>query len=151
MAQPDATDPGGGDVMSPFAKLVTHPKLAQCRLLESQGDYRLLDLGSDPIPEVRLPAGSLHEGLESAFLHRLLIAIEGVAGIAHHLAGPGDVSELLGKAQQSDLVLDDFLFCTHGGLPFQEPSAPVVLVHNQGNPLFVLVKSVRSDRNYCNL
>jgi hypothetical protein len=108
-----------------------------------------LDLRRDPIPQIRLPARFLHGSLESALLHGLIVAVEGVAGIAHDLAGSGDVSELFSEAQQSDLVFDDLLFCTHWGVALSGASAPVVSVHNQGNLPSSSSKSVRSDWNYC--
>jgi hypothetical protein len=50
---------------------------------------------------------------------RALIAIEGAAGIAHDLAGVGDVAQLGSEIEQPDLVLDDVLVETAHAVTFR--------------------------------
>ena len=61
--------------------------------------------GDDPVLQDRLPAGDLLQGGFAARLVQFLEAVEAVAAIAHHLAGLGDIAELLGQFQHADLRL----------------------------------------------
>jgi hypothetical protein len=115
---PHAANTSRRDMESALAELVGDSNLPKGRFVDGQGDNRFLDLGSRTVPEVRPPTGLIDQGLDAAFVDRLLVAVERVSGIAHDLAGPRDVPELFGQVQQADLVLDDLLYCTHGGLPF---------------------------------
>ncbi len=50
-------------------------------------------------------AALLDEGGDAADLEGLLDLVEGVAVVAHDLAGPGDVAQFLGQLQQRQLTL----------------------------------------------
>jgi hypothetical protein len=118
VTHPDASNSGRRDVQTSLAKLVAHTNLPKGRFIDGQGHDGFLDLGRRAVPKVRLPTRLVDQGLDSTFVDRLLVAVERIPRIAHDLAGPGNIAELFCKVQQSDLVLDDFLYCTHGGLPF---------------------------------
>ena len=68
-------------------------------------------------------------------LNRIFIAVEGVSGQTHYLAGLGDIAQLFGQIQQSNLVFDDslvsikdegYLLCVLTDW-FAPPSKPVTL------------------------
>ena len=92
---PHASDPRRGDVHVLLAKLVADPHLAQGRFVRGQREDGLFDLGRRPVAQIRAAfAAPLHQRLDSAFVGRLLVPIERVAAVAHHLACPGHVPEL---------------------------------------------------------
>ena len=49
------------------------------------------------------------QGFNPAVFHRIAIAVEGIAGQAHDLAGLGDIAEFLRQIEQADFMLDDFV------------------------------------------
>ena len=55
------------------------------RLLDGQGHDGLFNLWRDPVAEIRFPPGLFDQGLEAAFFHCLLVAIERVGGSSPHL------------------------------------------------------------------
>src|SRR5262249_54819508 len=130
VALPHATYPSGGDRHPPLLELVGNADLAESRLIDRQRNDRFLDLVSDAVLEHRLAPRDLLQRQLSAFVVKLLEAIEAVAAVAHHLAGLADVAELLGELQQPDFGADDLLFARHGVLQsaeagrFATPTAP---------------------------
>jgi hypothetical protein len=48
----------------------------------------------DAVLGIWLPAVGIDQGIDAALSYRGLIAIEGIAGEAHHLAGAGYVAKL---------------------------------------------------------
>jgi len=87
---------------------------------EGQGvvEDLLLDLGRDPV-RVRMPRSALllDEGGHAADLEGPAHLVEGVAVVAHDLAGLRHVAELLGRLQQGQLPLGTLRQRGHLGSP----------------------------------
>ena len=133
---PHPADARGRDLVAAAAELVAHPDLPQGGLVNRQGDDGLFKLRRDPVPEVGLPPRLLDQRLDAAVFHGLLVPIERVTGVAHHLARLGDVPERFRQVQEADLVFDDLCVCTHLGFPSGACGLRFMVVfgHNQGNP-----------------
>ena len=82
-------------------------------LVNRHRDDRLFELARNAVAEIRFPAADLAERVFATGLVQLLEAIEAVAAVAHHLAGLGDIPELLGELQHADCGLDDLLLSRH--------------------------------------
>src|SRR6185369_7484899 len=87
--------------------------LAKGGLLNSKGNYRILDILRYPILQHRLLAADLCQGKLTALVVELLKAIEAVPAIPHHFAGMAHTPKLLGQLEQPDLCADDLLFGSH--------------------------------------
>jgi hypothetical protein len=61
----------------------------------------------------RLPPRDILQCLFAAGLIEFLVAVEGIPGIAHDLAGFRDVSELLGEVEDSHAGFDDLFVGGH--------------------------------------
>src|SRR4028119_1763106 len=105
--------------MPALADLVGDADLAEGRLLQGKLTNHRLNLRSGPVRQKRLAPGQLLQGKLAAGLVELLEAVEAVARVAHHLAGLGDVPELLGELQQAYLHADDLLLVRHGRCPLE--------------------------------
>ena len=80
-----------------------------------------------------------------------LVAVKGIAGKAHHLAGAGYVAKLGCQIQQADLVFDDVLRnTTHGVTPWRLRAGLIKIRTSikPGNPTLWQGLAVRSSRNY---
>lgn len=58
---------------------------------------------------VRLATAFIDESVDATVLHGSFVAVEGVSGQAHNLAGSGDIREFFSEIEQSDLVFYDAL------------------------------------------
>ena len=96
---PHAADPGGRDLIATAAELVADPDLAQRGLVDREGDDGLFNLRRDPVPDIGFAPRLLDQRLNAALLNGLLVPIERVAGVAHHLARVGHVPELFRQVQ----------------------------------------------------
>ena len=106
MAEPDAAHAGRADVDALEAELVGDTLGTVGGLFEAQVEDALLDGLGDPV-RMRVPgaAALLDEGGHAADLERLLDLVEGVAVVAHDLAGLRDVAQFFGQLQQRQLTL----------------------------------------------
>lgn len=68
---------------------------------------RCLDLRFDAILRIGSASIGFHQCCHATVLNRALIALERVPAQAHHLAGPGGISQFFGQIQQPNLVVDD--------------------------------------------
>src|SRR5512145_532076 len=115
MALPDRTHSRGRNKEASLAQLVAGAHLAKRRLIDRQLAYRGFSRLVHPVLRVGLAACLLDKRFHPAFLHRSLVAVEGISRQAHHLAGPGHVTQLGGQVQQPELVFDRTLVETlHG-------------------------------------
>src|SRR6202030_4448693 len=127
---PHATHAGGRDREPALPQLVGDADLAESRLLNGNRHDGVFDLLCDAVFQHWLLAADLLQRQLTAFVVKLLEAVEPVTAVTHHLAGLADIAELLGKLQEPDLGADDLLFGGHGVLQFAEagrcatPTAP---------------------------
>jgi hypothetical protein len=71
-------------------------------IIEDRG----FDLGGDTVGmRPSGPASFVHESGDAADLERAPDLVEGVAVIAHELAGLGDIAEFIGESEQRQLAL----------------------------------------------
>ena len=99
-----------------FAQFIGDPDLAMGRILNGEGDDRVLGFQINPVLQVGMAPGSVQQSLDAAIFHRAFVAVKGVSREAHDLAGLGDIAKLLRKVQQADFVFDDlFITLKHEG------------------------------------
>ena len=79
------------------------------RFFNSSLEYGFLNNWINPISYIRLASTCLKQGVNPAIVYRILVAIKGVSGEAHDLAGLGYVLKLFSQVQQADLVGNDFV------------------------------------------
>ncbi len=114
MAQPHAAHPAGRDIEALEAQLVGYALGPVGGSLQGVGEDLLLDLGGDAAGVgVARPAPALHQGGYTASLEGPAHLVEGVAMLAHDLAGSGNVPELLGQLQQRELFSSTLRQCAH--------------------------------------
>lgn len=89
VAQPDATDTAWRDKDALFAQFVACPDLAMCREVNGMLNSSLFREFIDAILWVGPALVLMQQGLNSAILDSLFIAIESVSGEPHNLAGFG--------------------------------------------------------------
>src|SRR6202047_1966648 len=114
MTLPHATHAGRRDREPALPQLVGDADLAESRLLNGNRNDGVFDLLCDAVFQYWLLAADLLQRQLGAFVIKLLEAVEAVAAITHHLAGPAHIAKLLGKLQEPDLGADDLLFGGHG-------------------------------------
>jgi hypothetical protein len=111
--------PNGETVRPRFQELVGDPGLAPGRLVDGERDHGFLDRRIGPVLEDRLAPREFLQRQLAAFVVELLEAIEAVPAIAHHLAGLGDIAELLGQLEHAHFGADDLLVLGHGRCPLE--------------------------------
>jgi len=105
--QPDAAHAGGRDFHPGQAQIVGDTLGAGGGVLQALVEDAGLDLGADAV-RVRSAgaAALLDQGGGAADLEGAAHLIEGVAVVAHDLAGTGDVAQFVGQLQQGQLAFD---------------------------------------------
>lgn len=83
-----------------------------CRLLKGVGDDGRFNGFIDPVLRIGLAPRCLDQCLDATFFMRMLIAVEGVTGDAHHFACFRDIAQFAGQIEESNLVPDDGLIET---------------------------------------
>ncbi len=109
VAQPDRPDARGRDKHALFAQLVGGSCLPIGRELKSGLDNSFLDDGINPVGRVWPATRLLQKRFNTAVIDSVLLAIEGIPGIAHHLTGFRDIAKFFGKVQKSRFVFDDLV------------------------------------------
>src|SRR5690606_23662123 len=111
-------DARGADLGAGQAQLVRDALGAMSGEAERVIEDLLLDLGADPIGvRVARAALLLDQSGDAVDLEGMAHLVEGVAVVAHDLAGFGDIAELLGKLQQRHLPLGTLRERSHSGTP----------------------------------
>ena len=105
VAQPDAADARGRDFDAGQAQVIGDALGAVGRPGQAMGQHPFLDLRGDPVRVGAAGAAALFDQRGDApHLEGAADFIEGVAVVAHDLAGPGDVAEFVGQLQQRQLA-----------------------------------------------
>jgi hypothetical protein len=107
-----------------------------------------------PITQVWLLAAGIKKGVNASLRNCRLIAVKGVTGKSHHLAGAGHVAKLGGQIQQADLVFNYVLRNTaHGVTPWRLRAGFIKIRTSikPGNPTLWQGPTVRSSLNYYKL
>ncbi len=117
IAQPNAAYTTARDKNTLFPQFVTGALLSVRREVDGMpADSRFRGLIYSILVVGPLPSRLVEQGLNTAFFNCCLVAVKGIAGQAHHLAGLGDVAEFLRQVQQAQLVFDDsFVTIKHEG------------------------------------
>jgi hypothetical protein len=85
-------------------------------LISSMPDDSFFHVGLYAVLRIGYSTTLLEKGIDSTFIYRFLIAIEGVSRDAHYLAGLGDISQFVRQIQQTYLVFDNtFVTIKHEG------------------------------------
>jgi hypothetical protein len=106
VAQPDAAHPGRRDLHALQPQLVAHALGAVGGPVQAVVQHLGLDLGGQAVwVRAAGAAAVLHQGGHAAHLEGTAHLVEGVAVVAHHLAGAGDVAEFVGQLQQGQFAL----------------------------------------------
>ena len=87
------------------AQLLLDPHRAVAGMRQRMVEHRLLDLGRAPGWDAALGAGQpVDQRLGAVGLEVAADLVELLAGVAHHLAGPADVAEILRQLEQGELA-----------------------------------------------
>ena len=88
VAQPNTAYPAAGDKNPSLPQFVTGALLTVCRKVDGMlADGSLRGLIHPVLMIGTLPAGLIEQGLDATLRNSCLVAVKGIAGQTHHLAG----------------------------------------------------------------
>jgi hypothetical protein len=100
------------------------------RVIDGMSQYRLFRQFIDPVFQVRLPSTFIEQEFNPALLNRCLIAIEGIAGQTHRLAGSRHIAQFFSQIQQADFMFNDaYVILKHEGYLFRLDKNSTLLSH----------------------
>ena len=81
--------------------------MPQSRIIGGKGDDCRFGRFIHPVLEIRFLAVLVDEGVYAPFLYGILIAVEGISGCTHNLAGAGNIPQFRCQIEQAELVFND--------------------------------------------
>jgi hypothetical protein len=151
MALPDGEDTGRRNEEASLAQFIASSHLPMGSCFDGVGENRHCRRFFPPVLQLGFALLAIEQGFEAPFGKRILVAVESVAGQAHHLAGFRDLTQFGGQIRQTDLVTDDILVKTTHGLTPGRSRAVLMKIRpsiKTANPTHWQDPTVRSGRNF---